>query len=144
MSDDAAGMSDEELSVGGEAAPGGVGSALADGELGPPIAFRAVREGTPVYDRDGRRIGVVERVVADEVLDIFEGLIVHTEPLPGRHLFASVDQIAELRERGALLSVRREQLHAPEPRPRSRRSDAPLDGSLRALLRRTWDRLSGA
>ena len=34
--------------------------------LGPPVAYTAVSKGTPVYDRDGERIGVVEHVVADE------------------------------------------------------------------------------
>jgi hypothetical protein len=43
---------------------------------------------------------VVDHVVAHEVVDIFEGIIVHTIPLPGRHLFADADQISELRERG--------------------------------------------
>ena len=57
-------------------------------ELGEPIAYLALKEGTPVYDRTGERVGVLEHVVADEPTDIFEGLIVHTLPLPGRHLFA--------------------------------------------------------
>ena len=82
-------------------------------DLGPPIAYTVLEEGTPVYDRDGKRIGVVEHVVADMQLDIFEGVIVHTRPLPGSHLFADVDQIAELHERGVLLSVGRDDLHEP-------------------------------
>ncbi|MGH3785445.1 MAG: hypothetical protein ACRDRG_02575 [Pseudonocardiaceae bacterium] len=40
----------------------------------------------------------VNHLVADEPTDIFEGLIVHTSPLPGRHLFADRDQIAALYE----------------------------------------------
>jgi uncharacterized protein YrrD len=74
-------------------------------DLGNPIAYLVLEEGTPVYDMDGDRIGVVDHVVGDEVVDIFEGVIVHTTPLPGRHLFADADQISELRERGVLLSV---------------------------------------
>jgi uncharacterized protein YrrD len=82
-------------------------------DLGPPIAYTGLEEGTPVYDRDGKRIGVVDRVQADFQQDIFDGLIVRTHPLPGRHLFADVEQIAELRERGVALSVGRDELHEP-------------------------------
>ena len=69
-------------------------------DLGPPIAYTLLEEGTPVYDRNGERIGVVEHVLADFTLDIFEGVIVHTLPLPGTHRYADMDQIAELHERG--------------------------------------------
>ena len=82
-------------------------------DLGPPIAYTVLEEGTPVYDRNGERIGVVDHVLADMQLDIFEGVIVHTLPLPGRHLFADVEQIAELHERGVLLAVERDELHEP-------------------------------
>ena len=51
-------------------------------ELGRPVAYLALKDGIPVYDRTCQRIGVVEHVVADEPTDIFEGLIVHTLPLP--------------------------------------------------------------
>lgn len=103
--------------------------------LGPPIAWLVLQEGTPVYDRQARRIGVVDRVLADK--DIFEGVIVHTVPLPGHHRVAAADQIAELRERGVLLSVERDALHEPSKRkPPS--SESP-EGRLHARLRRTWD-----
>jgi hypothetical protein len=49
--------------------------------LGPAIAYLALNEGTPVYDRNGDRIGVVE--------------------------------IAEIHERGVLLSVDNEELRDP-------------------------------
>jgi hypothetical protein len=52
-----------------------------------------------VFDREGRRVGLVAHMLADEVMDIFHGLIVHTVPLPGRHLYADANQIAGLRER---------------------------------------------
>jgi hypothetical protein len=113
-------------------------------DLGPPVAYLALKEGTPVYDREGQRVGVVEHVLADEPMDIFHGLIVHTVPLPGRHLFADADQIAELRERGVVLSVGREELHDPsEQRPApGAPDDTPVDGTLQARLRRAWDWLT--
>jgi hypothetical protein len=73
-------------------------------ELGPPVAYLVVRAGLPVYDHDGNRAGEVEHVLADEPSDIFHGLVVLIEP-PMRHAYADADQIAELHERGVLLSA---------------------------------------
>jgi uncharacterized protein YrrD len=115
-------------------------------DLGPPIAYIALEEGTPVYDRNAERIGVVDHVQADMQLDIFEGVIVHTLPLPGRHVYADADQIAELHERGVVLSAERDALH--EPPDESARSkhqsdeDSP-EGPLEARLRRAWDWIAG-
>lgn len=112
-------------------------------DLGPPVSYLMLKEGTPVYDSSGRRIGVVDQIAADTVLDIFDGLIIHTEPLPGRHLFASVEAIAELHERGVLLSVEADALTPPRE-PRSGEDDeTPADGVLHALVRRAWDRING-
>jgi uncharacterized protein YrrD len=113
------------------------------GELGAPIAYLVLKEGTPVYDRDGDQIGVVEHVLADDPVDIFHGLIVHTLPLPGRHMFAAADQIAELRERAVLLSVDRGDLHEPTAGTVARGTEnAPMDSPLQAALRRAWDWLN--
>jgi hypothetical protein len=109
-----------------------------------PIAYLALNEGTSVYDRTGERIGIVEHVVADEPIDIFEGLIVHTLPLPGRHLFADADQIAALHERGVLLLVGRHELH--DPGQKSTRQTNPknsVESPLQTRLRRAWDWISG-
>jgi hypothetical protein len=112
-------------------------------DLGPPIAYLVLKTGTPVYDRNGDRVGVVEHVVADEAVDIFLGLVIHTEPLPGRHVYADADQIAELRERGALLSVGRDELPQPAaPSPPRRADDEPIESPLHAGLRRAWDWIS--
>jgi uncharacterized protein YrrD len=113
-------------------------------DLGPPIAYTVLQEGTPVYDRNGERIGVVDRVLADMQLDIFEGVIVHTLPLPGHHLFADVDQIAELHERGVLLAVARDELHPPPGGTHGNESaGSPVENPLEARLRRAWDTLRG-
>jgi len=105
-------------------------------ELGSPVAYPALKDGTPVYDPELNRIGVVEHVMA--VGGIFEGIVAHTHPLPGRHLYADADQIAEIRERGVLLSVPAESLHDPERDSARRRADGS-DNSLEARLRRAWD-----
>ena len=115
-------------------------------DLGPPIAYVALVEGMPVYDRGGTRVGVVERVVADEQHDIFEGVIVHTVPLPGRHVFADAEVITELRERGVRLAVDGRAL--PEPGEQTRAGDeaqaagASTEGRVQAYLRRAWDRIN--
>jgi hypothetical protein len=113
-------------------------------ELGPPVAYIALEEGTPVYDRSGERIGVVDHVLGDEAADVFEGVIVH-KVAPGGHMFADVGQIAELRERGVLLSVDRDALHDPSERPASMKAqpDDTVESPLRARLRRAWDWISG-
>jgi PRC-barrel domain len=114
-------------------------------DLGPPIAFIAVREGTPVYDADRERVGVVEEVVADEQAGIFEGVVVHTLPLPGRHVVADAEQIEGLYERGVLLSVVRSALRGSDRQARAHGSDGEeqLENPVQAALRRVWDRISG-
>jgi hypothetical protein len=109
-------------------------------DLGGLVAYTAVADGTPVYDHQGRRIGVVEHVM--EVGGIFEGVIVHTHPLPGRHLYADADQIAEIHERGVVLSVTRRELHAPDQESRRCRAGAG-ESPLEARVRRAWDWLTG-
>jgi hypothetical protein len=110
-------------------------------DLGAPIAWLALKDGMPVYDRGGETVGVVEHVVGYPQGDIFDGVIVHTRPLPGRHLYADIDQIAELREQGVVLAVGRDELHEP-PRPGARRADDDDTGGLEARLRRAWDWLA--
>jgi uncharacterized protein YrrD len=113
-------------------------------DLGPPIASTALAEGTPVYDPDGRRIGVVDEVLIEPPGGIFAGVIVHTLPLPGRHVRAMPDQIAELRERGVLLAVGREALHEERDRRRRETGDSPPpEPALERFARRVLDRLGG-
>ena len=107
-------------------------------DLGDSVAYTAIADGTPIYDYQGRRIGVVEHVM--EVEGIFEGVIVHTHPLPGRHLYADADQIAEIHEHGVVLSVTERELHVPKRESRrGRAGEIPLE----ARLRRAWDSLTG-
>ena len=112
----------------------------------PRVDFFGLRDGVPVYDSDGESVGVVDRVMADGKTGIFEGLIIHTRPvLGGRHLFASHDQIAELREQGVRLAVRRADLYALDESAgrRSREAGGP-EPPIEAMLRKAWDWLSGA
>jgi hypothetical protein len=112
-------------------------------DLGDRIAAPAVQEGTPVYDDRNERIGVVDEILIEPPGGIFEGVIVHTLPLPGHHLRALPEQIADLRERGVLLSVSRDAL-AEEPDRRRRGDEEPSpEPALERVARRVWDRLAG-
>jgi uncharacterized protein YrrD len=113
-------------------------------DLGAKIAFTAVREGTPVYDAGGARVGVVDEVIADDTVGIFKGVVIHTAPLPGRHVIADVDQIDALHERGVLLSVERGALRAQRRAGAATPADAEsaLEPPIHAALRRVWDRVT--
>ena len=43
-----------------------------------PIAYEALTKGTPVVTSTGTEIGIVEHVLADASLDIFDGIVVKT------------------------------------------------------------------
>jgi uncharacterized protein YrrD len=111
-------------------------------DLGPPVAYLALADGTPVFDRTGKQIGVVDHVQADTDLDIFHGLIVHTTPLRGRHLYADADQIAELHEHGVVLAVDEGDLHEPSESSTRPHGDEREDTPLEARIRRAWDWIS--
>jgi hypothetical protein len=113
-------------------------------DLGPLIAFRALAEGTPVYDLGGHRIGVVEEVLAEPPGGIFEGVVVHTLPLPGRHRRALPDQISEIHRDGVLLSVGADELPEEGGRRHGVRDRAPSpEPPLQRLARRVLDTLGG-
>jgi uncharacterized protein YrrD len=115
-----------------------------DEDLGAPVSHLVLAEGVPVYDRGGHRMGVVDHVMADDLTGIFEGLIIHTLPLPGRHVYAHFKQIAELRERGVLLSVDADALHElSESSARRRGPQRARESPLHAALRKAWDWLTG-
>ena len=82
---------------------------------GTPIAYLAVAEGTPVFSSDGEQVGLVERVLADEGADIFDGIVVGTTD---GERFADASQVDALFERAVVLNVGAEQARSlPEPEP---------------------------
>jgi uncharacterized protein YrrD len=106
------------------------------GDLGPPIAYTALEQGTPVRDARGEPAGIVEHVLADDDADIFDGIIVDQTGLGGRHRFADAEQIEEIHERAVVLSVSREELHAPDENPAvmEAQPDDTVEGDLERRL----------
>ena len=82
---------------------------------GNPIAYTALAEGTRVYTSDGEQLGLLERVLADEGADIFDGLVVDTAH---GERFVDAPDVGELYERGVVLKLSGEQARAlKEPTP---------------------------
>jgi hypothetical protein len=121
---------------------------MPDAERGAPIAYTVLAVGTPVAASDGRIVGSVAHVRADEATDVFDGIVIRT-----RHgeRFVDAPEIAGLYERRvelALTAAEVTRLPPPEPAPATVTID-PDDVAgeerhgVREALRRAWDRLSG-
>lgn len=101
-------------------------------DLGAPVAYLVLKDGTPVFDRSGSKTGEVEHVLADPPTDIFHGLIIKTAD---GHRFASSAQVDGLFEHGVILSVPFDQLPAPSEDAAARVVD---DDNLKTSLKRAW------
>jgi hypothetical protein len=123
----------------------GYGAAM---DLGDPVSYLVLSEGTDVVSCDGEKVGTVEHVLADADADVFDGVIVDMRAGPGGHRFADADQVDRIFERGVTLTVDKEaaeRLPAPAPNPATMDVD-PEDAERPGLedkLRRAWDYLSG-
>ncbi len=112
---------------------------------GEPISYLMLPTGIPTFSCDGEQVGTVQRVLADEGADIFDGLILDTEE---GERFVDAPAVGDLYERAAFLSLSAAQarhLHAPEGNPPVVEVDADdaEEGVLRRRLRETWDLISG-
>jgi hypothetical protein len=115
-------------------------------DLGRPISYLALEEGTAVVGSDGEEVGQVAHVLADEEEDIFDGIVI-AHGL-GRHTFADAEQVGAIHEHGVTLTMSAAEAEAlPEPseNPAVLHDDpAEPDASpLEDKLRRAWDLLSG-
>ncbi len=122
---------------------------MATADRGAPISYMVLEEGTPVFTRDGHRVGEVKRVLADAGIDIYDGLIIST---PDGDRFADAPLADELYERAVVLGVDGADVaHLPDPSPsapavRVTPDDVAGPGpgdELRDRLRRAWDLISG-
>ena len=117
-------------------------------DLGAPASYLTLAEGLPVYSSDGEELGRVEHVLADPDVDIFDGIVLDTTVLPGGKRFADATQVAEIYERGVVLTLETagaERLPEPSANPGQIEvgPDDVVPDQLQDKLRRAWDRISG-
>ena len=115
-------------------------------DLGAPVSYLTLEQGTAVLSADGDELGDVAHVLADEENDIFDGIVI-SQGL-GRHTFADAEQVAEIYERGVVLTLTAAEAEAlPEPseNPAVMEDDPsePEGSPVAGKLRRAWDLLSG-
>jgi sporulation protein YlmC with PRC-barrel domain len=102
-------------------------------DLGEPVSYLVLKNGTPVFDRSGDRVGEVEHVLSDDAEDVFHGLIVKT---PEGHRFAASDRVDGLYERGVIVNAPAAQLPEPSADPAAQAAD---NDTLAQSLKRAWD-----
>jgi hypothetical protein len=104
-------------------------------DLGDPVSYLVLSDGTDVISADGQKVGTVEHVLADANVDVFDGVIVDMREGPGGHRFADAEQVASIHERVVLTvdAEAAERLQKPGANPghhgrRSRRHGAGRPG----------------
>ena len=70
-------------------------------DLGAPVSYLVLRDGTAVYDRSGDPVGTVDQVLSDDHTNVFHGLLIKTGDGPR---FASGDQVDGLFEHGVIVA----------------------------------------
>ncbi len=60
---------------------------------GHPIAYTALQPGTPVHTSDGTPFASVQSVLVDELVSVFDGIVVET---PDGRRFVDADQIGSI------------------------------------------------
>src|SRR5512138_3632943 len=103
-------------------------------DLGAPVSYLVLAEGTPVFDRAGDRVGAVEHVLADEDADVFHGLLVKTA---GGHRFAPAALVDGLYRHGVIVTVPAAELPEPSADPPARLT--AKDEGLGSALKKAWD-----
>ncbi|HSS03954.1 MAG TPA: hypothetical protein VLK89_02045 [Solirubrobacterales bacterium] len=117
-------------------------------DFGPPTSFLTLSKGVPVYSSDGEEVGKVEHVLSAPNIDIFDGIVLDTSVLPGGHRFVDAPEVAEIFERGVVLTI---DAAAAKGLPEPSANPGSLDVNPGDLvkdeghhkLRRAWDMISG-
>ena len=118
-------------------------------DRGAPISYLVLAEGTPVVCADGREVGKVRHVVADDQKDVFTSLVLAAH---GGDRTVPADAVEAIYERCVVLSL---DAAAVEALPGAEPGPAVLEATpddvagettgdkARDVARRAWDRLSG-
>ncbi|MDQ3647839.1 MAG: hypothetical protein M3433_04535 [Actinomycetota bacterium] len=118
-------------------------------DLGAPSSYLAVPEGVSVFSSDGRRVGELGHVLADEEADIFDGIVIGTSGLPGGWRFADAPHVGRFYEGGVELTLTYEEAERLLPEPSENPATMSVDpddtaeSELTRKLRNAWDRISG-
>lgn len=116
-------------------------------DLGAPASFLTLPKGVPVYSSDEVELGKVEYVLSAPNIDIFDGIVLDTSVLPGGRRFVDAPEVAEIYERGVVLSIdaaAARDLPEPSANPGSLEANpGELAGEHQGKLRRAWDLISG-
>jgi uncharacterized protein YrrD len=117
-------------------------------DLGRPIAYQVLSQGTAVYSADREKVGKVAKVLAAADEDVFDGIVIGEHPLGRGHRFVDADEVDAIFEQGVVLTLDRaqcEQLPTPSANPAVMRDD-PAESKAdrrRERLMRAWDLISG-
>jgi hypothetical protein len=101
-------------------------------DLGAPVSYLVLADGTPVYDRSGAPVGSVEHVLKDEREDIFHGLVLKTR---AGHRYAPSDLVDGIFERGVIVAKPLAELPTPSADPAA---NAVYSDSLAGELKRAF------
>ena len=96
-----------------------------------PISYLALKPGTDVVSADGQRVGTVQRVLADDRVNIFGGIVIDTKLGPGGLHFVDAPEVVEIREDAVLIAVAAADVPAL-PKPRRTRGTRTLRRPRRA------------
>jgi sporulation protein YlmC with PRC-barrel domain len=115
---------------------------------GEPQSYLTLAKGTDVISSDGERVGVVELVLSDQKLEVFDGVVIDTESGPGGLHFVDGPEVGEIYENAVIIKVAAADVAAlPKPAENpavmEHHADEGMPGALSMKLRRAWDFLSG-
>lgn len=85
-------------------------------DYGDPVSYLVLTPGIEVISSDGKRVGKLDAVLADEGTSVFDGIVIDMRSGPGGRRFVDADQVGDLYERAVVLPLTADEiLQLPEP-----------------------------
>lgn len=109
-------------------------------DAGDPIAYTALKPGASVRSSDGQEFGTVESVLTEDVVDVFDGLVVRTAAGPR---FIDADLVAQIFTTHVVTRVSIEEAASLPLPDRARASHAATGGNSGRSLADRFRRLFG-